>query len=102
MPEVEDMEAVKRFAVALDAPLSDEDRRGGWTDEARLASLEPTRKALADLGAGWGEMADYASRHLMRALDHWGIDGHRSSPSPLTKLASTAQAALLRLRETRT
>lgn len=102
MPEADDIEAVRRFAVALDAPLSDEDRTGGWTDEARLASLEPTRKVLADLGAGWGEMADYASRHLMRALDHWGVDGHRWSPSPLTELASAAQNALLRLRRART
>lgn len=88
--------AVEEFAAALDGPLDATDVADGWSEEARVACAVAIGRVLADLDNGWGEDADYASHHLVRALDHWGIGAW--STGHLARSAEAAQAALIRLR----
>jgi hypothetical protein len=99
MTEADDRQAVRDFAAGLAEPLQAEDRADGRTEEARSASLDAMDKVLADLDSGWGEHADYASHHLVRTLDHWGVSAW--SAGPLAEAAAQAQQALIRLRPTR-
>jgi hypothetical protein len=96
----DDVRAVEEFAAILESPLGDGDRTDGWTEDARVASVVATRRVLDDLNKGWGEHADYASHHLVRALDYWGVSA--GSTGTLARAATAAQEALIRLRPERT
>lgn len=96
VPETDARRTVENFAVAVEEPLDATDLVDGWSEEARIASVAAMRRVLADLDRGWGEDADYASHHLVRALDHWGIGA--LSEGRLARSAEAAQAALIRLR----
>jgi hypothetical protein len=96
VPETDARMTVEEFAVALEEPLDPRDIADGWSEEARLASVVAVRRVLADLDRGWGEDADYSSRHLLRALDHWGIAAE--AEGRLSRSAEAAQSALIRLR----
>jgi hypothetical protein len=90
--------AIVAFASALEE-LRPEDRADGWSERTRTASINAMARVTADLAAEWGEHADYASHHLVRALDHWGVLAY--SHVWLANLAEQAQEALIRLRGNR-
>jgi hypothetical protein len=97
--ETDDLAAVAAFEAALSEPFTDQDLADGWSEQARDASITAMSKVTADLAAGWGDQADYASHHLVRALDHWGVLAF--SHGRLHNLAEQAQEALIRLRAQR-
>ncbi len=68
---VADIEAIEQ---ALSGPLENVERADGWTDRSRAAVLDALIRLRRELASGqFGEEADYASRHLVRVLDHLGI-----------------------------
>ena len=89
----EDRETVEAFGLALESPLGAADIAGGWTEDARLSSADTIRRVIVDLDDGWGDHAENASHHLVRALDYWGVSRGR-----LAQAAAEAQVALIRLR----
>ncbi len=91
----EDRETIEAFGLALEWPLGEADIADGWT-EARLSSADAIRRVLVDLDNGWGDQAENASHHLVRALDFWGVSSGR-----LFQAAAGTQVALIRLRGTR-
>jgi len=99
VPEADDLDAVFTFVSAVEAPLGPEDVAAGWTENARAGVVAAMQRVESDLRAGWGGDAEYASHHLVRVLDHWGIAAF--SEGRLLRLAAAAQTALIRLRETR-
>ena len=99
MDEANDLAVIAAFEAALREPFNEQDLSDGWSEPARDASLAAMAKVTSDLAAGWGEQAEYASRHLVRALDHWGVLAF--SHGRLGNLAEQAQEALIRLREQR-
>ena len=89
-------DAVASALSALRAPLSAADVADGWTAQAGLA--DGLERVLTDLESGWGPDADYASHHLVRIMDHWGIAAF--STGPLATLIDRAQLALTASRPT--
>jgi hypothetical protein len=69
---------IDEVAVLLSLPLGDGDRADGWTEQSQAAVLEGVARLKSELASGrFSDEADYASRHLVRVLDHWGISTGR-------------------------
>lgn len=91
-----DRQAVEEFWGALHQTLPPEELADGWTEPSRAASSDAMGRVRADLRSGWGDQADYASHHLVRSHDYWGVNIH--GEGRLITLATAAQEALIRLR----
>ena len=89
-------DAVASALSALRARLSAADIADGWTEKAQAGLADGLERVLTDLKFGWGPDADYASHHLVRIMDHWGIAAF--STGPMATLIDRAQLALIAAR----
>ena len=64
---------IERVINSLSNPLPPSEIANGWTEESRQAMLKFFKALHSQLMSGQVELAEHASFHLVRGMDHWGI-----------------------------
>ncbi len=64
---------IKRMINSLSNPLPPSEIASGWTEESRHAMLNFFKDLYSQLMSDQFDLAEHASFHLVRGMDHWGI-----------------------------
>jgi hypothetical protein len=80
---------IEQLINNLSNPLPPSEIANGWSEESRQAMLKFFKDLHFQLMSGQFKLAEHASFHLVRGMDHWGIIG-----GDLLKQASEIQSDL--------
>jgi hypothetical protein len=64
---------IEQMINKLSNPLPPSEIANGWSEESRQAMLKFFKNLHSELTSGQFNLAEHASFHLIRGMDHWGI-----------------------------